>query len=615
MTIQQTSKNFGRAPYQGFQHLLLAISVMLVAACGSKSNTPSGDGTVPGVSTSNPNAAASDKPATLTLAARFLHKASFGPTEAEVDAVSKSGPRKWLVSQFAQPVSLLTEGGTDEIDKWQNKDVSFCNGYTFTAPYTTNNCWNEWYSSDPMKREFFKQATSGADQLRQRMAFALSQMLVVSAVELEGTYMMRDYFNMLRNNAFGNYRTLLEKVTLHPAMGDYLGMVNNNKNDPNENYARELLQLFSIGTCKLNLDGTLEGGNCIATYDINTVREYAYALTGWTFPPGGYNPYCTNGKCNGWTNPKYGAGQMISVDAQHDAQTRTLLTGISLPTSRTARKALDSVLDSLMQHPNIGPFVSKQLIQAFVTSNPTPAYVKRVVDVFNSGKFSDASGTIGSGVKGDLQATISAILLDDEALFTPPANEFGKLREPVLYMAGAIRALNGSTDGHPLGNYWWGSSLGQPVFNSPTVFNFYPPDYPLPGVANMAGPQFGLENANTTISRDNFANDLIFGWYNKGNGLAADAKIPNASGTHLNYATWEAAADKPAELVARLDILMTGGITPQAQRDSIVTAMNAWTSADDSWLGSASTLSNYKRERVKTAAYLLLVSPYYQIQR
>ncbi len=600
---------------------LVSVLVMslIVAGCGgSKSGTAAvaGDGIPVGVVITTPNAAASDKPVSAAEASRFLHKASFGPTEAETDTVSKSGPRKWLVSQLGQATSLYTEGGSDEIDKWQDKNINFCDGFNFTDPaYSKDNCWGEWYGADPLKREFFKQATAGADQLRQRMAFALSQILVISNNDVDGTYGLRDYHNVLRQNAFGNYRTLLEKVTLHPMMGDFLGMVNNDKNDPNENYARELLQLFSIGTCKLNLDGTLESGKCIATYDNSLVREYAYALTGWTFPVGGYNPYCTNGKCGNWTNERYRAGQMVSVDKQHDNQVRTLFSGVSLPASRTARQALDSVLDSVMKHPNTAPFVSKQLIQFFVTSNPSGAYVKRVADTFNAGKYTDASGTIGGGVKGDLQATISAVLLDDEALAANPATDFGKLREPVLYMAGAVRALGGKTDGTPFGLYWWGSNLGQAVFYPPNVFNFYPPDFPLPGVVDKVGPQFGIENANTTIGRTNLANDLIYWWYSKGAGLAPATNVPGTFGTKLDYTAWEATADKPIDVVNRLDLLLTGGITPQAQKDAIVAAMNAWTSADDKWLTDTNHLSNYKRERVKTAAYLLLISPNYQVQR
>jgi uncharacterized protein (DUF1800 family) len=603
------------------KRVALVLGAIAIAACsggGGNKDSNQANAPIPGVSITNPDAAASDKPfANATDAVRFLHKASFGPTEAESDAVKKTGPRKWLVAQFAQPASLYAEGGNDAIDKWQDKNISFCDGggYATRTEYTKQNCWAEWYSADPLKREFFKQATANADQLRQRVAFALSQILVISNNDVDGTYGLRDYYNTLRANAFGNYRTVLEKVTLHPMMGDYLGMVNNNKLEPNENYARELLQLFSIGTCKLNPDGSMESGKCISTYENNTVREYAYALTGWTFPVGGYNPYCANGKCNDWRNARYRAGQMLAVEKEHDNQARTLLSTVSVPATRTAQKSLDLVLDSLMNHPNVGPFVGKQLIQFFVTSNPSSAYVKRVADAFNAGKYSDASGTIGGGQRGDLQATISAVLLDDEALATTTANDFGKLREPVLYMTGAIRALAGRTDGQPLGNYWWGANLGQPVFNSPTVFNFYPPDFPLPGAADKLAPQFGIENSNTTLGRINFANDLIFWWYNKGTGLAVDPKVPDAIGTRVDYAQWESLADKPADVVNRLDLLLTGGTTGQAQRDAVVAAMNTWTSADDSWLTSASTLSNFKRERVKTAAYLLLASPNYQVQR
>jgi uncharacterized protein (DUF1800 family) len=602
--------------------VLASVCTIALVACGggggssgtaSVSPPPDGGGIVnpppPAPPPGTPPASSlPDAPVSKEVAARFLHNATFGPNEALIDTVARTGPRKWLMQQFETPISYYTGfTGDDEIDKWQNKDVSFCDGATLPPGYNTDNCWGEYYGAQALKRQFFNQAVSGTDQVRQRMAFALSQILVISAQDIQGAYGFRDYHNILRGNAFGNYRNVLESVTTHPMMGDYLGMVNNDKTDPNENYARELLQLFSVGTCKLNLNGTLETGNCVATYDNAMVREYAYALTGWTYPPGGYNPYCTNGNCGGWQNNTYMRGSMVSVQAQHDQTARTLLNGKALKASRTPREALTTVLDSVMEHQNIAPFIAKALIQFFVTSNPSPAYVQRVATAFNTGRYTDSGGSFGTNVKGDLTVTIAAVLLDSEA-FAAPADGFGKLREPVLYMAGAIRAMNGTTDGHPLGEYWWGSTLGQPVFNSPTVFNFFSPVFPLPGTTDgTVAPEFTTENANTSLARINFANDLVYYWYNNGNGLGAQSDVPGAFGTKLNYTTaWDdLAGSNPAALVNQFDLLFTSGITPQAQKDAIVTAMNAWPTSN----------TNHKRERVKTLAYLMMASPFYQVQR
>ncbi len=543
---------------------------------------------------------------------RLLQQTTFGGTEAGIAEVVKKGPKLWLAEQFAMPVSTFGYANNDLIHKTTAKD--FCNEQFAAGTPARDNCWRDWFSSDPLKLDFFYQASVGTDQLRQRVGFALSQILVVSDVEVHGTYGLSDYYQMLRDQAFGNYRDILKRVTLHPLMGEYLNMVNNDSSDPNENYARELLQLFSVGTCELNPDASLKGSTCIPTYDNNKVRDYAYALTGWTYPKGGIDPWCdraTNPWC-GWTNPKYIKGTMEAVAAKHDSQPRALLSGISLAAGHTPEAALEAVLDSVMNHPNTAPFMSLRLIQSLVKSNPSSGYVQRVASAFTSGKFD----TFGEGKRGDLKATIAAIVLDAEARDDNSANTAtaGMLRDPVIRMINSVRALNGFTDGERMGKYGWGTALSQPVFNSPSVFNFYSPEYRLPGNASIYAPQFQLASANTNLAWPNFANDLIYWWYNKGEGLSAKTDMLGTKGTKLNYAVFESGAADPDALVARLDRLLTGGTLSPAARTAVVTALKEYTDKD-TWLTQPDNSSTWQRERFRTAAYLLLSSPHFQIQK
>jgi uncharacterized protein (DUF1800 family) len=580
-----------------------------VSLNGQTAPPSSGTIAVTGPSAAVLETAPAEQPISEKGAFRLLQQASFGPTEAGIQEAKTKGPRRWLVEQLAMPISTFGYRERDAIHKWPDKNTGFCDQFAAGTP-ERDKCWRDWYSSELIKLDFFKQASLGTDQLRQRMGFALSQIVVVSEVEVSGTYGLADYFQMLRDRAFGTYRDVLLSVAKHPIMGEYLNMVNNDATDPNENFARELLQLFSIGTCELNLDGTVKGGKCQATYDNAMVREYAYSLTGWTYPAGGVDPWCTS-NC-GWKNPTYLKGAMVPVSAQHDTRTHTLLAGTTLAAGSNPTQALNAVVDSLMNHPNIAPFISKRLIQSLVSSNPSPAYVGRVATAFNVGKFE----SFGSGAKGDLTATVAAILLDTEARSDASAQvaSAGMLRDPVIMMVSAVRALNGYTDGERMGKYGWGSSLSQPVFNSPSVFNFYAPDYPLPGLPGMVAPQFQLANANTSLGWFNFANDLIYWWYGKGAGLLANSDLLGSTGTKLSYASFEADAENIPKLVARLDRLLTGeslGVDGQ----TVVAKALAEYSAKDTWLADANNQSNWQRERVKTAAYLILASPHFQIQK
>ncbi len=560
-----------------------------------------------------------DRPTSKSDATRLLNQAGFGPTEASVAEVMRRGARKAVLDQFEQPASryiytLPAQQYRVQIHTSGRQD--FCAQFASGTP-ERENCWRDWYSTEPLQWDFYRQAVANQDQLRQRVALSLGQIFVVSAKEVSGSYALAGYHQSLRDSAFGNFRDVLQNVMLSPVMGAYLNMVNNPADDPNENFARELLQLFTLGTCRLNLDGTLESGKCISTYDNTTVREYAYALTGWTYPDGGVNPWCSN--CGGWTNPEYFRGLMKPIAAQHDKLERKLLSDIKAAANRTPQQGSNAVIDSIMAHGNLAPFISRQLIQFLVTSNPGPAYVARVAGAFNTGRFSDAIGSVGSGQKGDLKATLAAILLDDEAR-NPQAAEsdsFGKLREPAVFMAGAIRAFKGVTDGERFGEWSWGATNGQPLFNAPSVFNFYPPDFPL-RATNLVAPQFAIVKPNTALGRINFVNELIYWWYNRGQGLAANSSIENSTGTRVEFSSWESMIKDPASdsikvVVALNDYLVDGRLNP-TERNSIVLAMNEW-KPTDTWLTDANNQSNWQRERVKTAIYLILSSPHYQVQR
>jgi uncharacterized protein (DUF1800 family) len=528
-------------------------------------------------------------------ARRMADQATFGANEPLLAQMRTQSAAAWVKAQMALSNARYTSGKGDDIDR-NVQEVFFCN----RAPYSADpNCWRDWFSTEPLLWDFYRNAVTQPDQLRQRVAFALAQIVVISGVEVEGTYGLREYHNMLLAGAFGDWRTLLKKVTLSPMMGEYLDHVNNDRAAPNENFARELLQLFALGTCELNADGSLKGGRCTPTYDNEIVRNYAYALTGWTYPAGGSTVW---GCWPKGTNCTYRKGDMVAATALLDNQERRLLSGVVVPASRTPAQALERVLDSLMNHPNMAPFVGRQLIQHLVTSNPSPAYVQRVAQAFGSGRFTDAAtGTaFGTGARGDLAATVAAVLLDAEARNPRPGADAGKLREPVLTMTGILRALNGRTDGASLG-WWWGEVFRQHAFRSPSVFNFYPPDFPLPGT-NLVAPAFGIHNANAALDRLNFLTYLL-DW----NGSNPDASVPGAIGTKVDLGTFVADAGDAGKLVDRVALLALGEPLPAAARNAVVSAVQAWTAQTDP--------ANWQQRRVRTAAYLIFGSPLWQVQR
>ena len=390
-------------------------------------------------------------------AVRLLAQATFGPTNAEIAHVKSAGVAGYLAEQFAAPVTFYTT----------YKYVPAGQAATFCPTDPDPTCARDYYSLFLVQNEFFTDALSAADQLRLRVAFALSQIMVTSGIDIREAYAMARYQQIFRDGAFGNFEDLLTRITLSPVMGDYLNMVNNDKPkgdvQPNENYARELMQLFSIGVWKLNVDGTPmrdTGGNAIPTYDQDTIEGYAHVFTGWTYPS-------LSGELSRPHNPKNYVANMVGVEANHDTGPKALLNGATLPAGLSMSADLTAAIHSIFMHPNVGPFIGRQLIQKLVTGDPTPQYVARVAGMFNDN---------GRGVRGDLEAVINAVLTDPEARGAAKLDPgYGKLREPVLYVTGIARAVNATSDGVYLAQQ--SAAQGQNLFNPPSVFNYYPPTY------------------------------------------------------------------------------------------------------------------------------------------
>jgi uncharacterized protein (DUF1800 family) len=397
---------------------------------------------------------------------------------------------------------------------------------------------------------------------------------------------------LLMQDAFGNYRAIMTDVTLSPAMGYYLNMLNNDKPNlalgthANENYARELLQLFTLGLEELNLDGTLKhdaSGNPIPTYTQDTVQALAKAFTGWTYPTQPGHTLQTH-------NPPYWIGLMEAVDSNHDMTAKLLLGGVTLPAGQIALQDLNGALDNIFNRPSLPPFISKQLIQHLVTSNPSPAYVQRVANAFIAGSF----GGFGTRSRGDMEAVIAAILLDPEARRgdTPASTDSGDghLREPILFIANLLRAFGATSDGAaPVNN---ASSMSEPPLRAPSVFNFFPPNFQIPGTTFL-GPEFDLQTTAQTQIRINFVNSFVFG--SIGGGTAVD---------FTPYATLAANPDQPGQLLDSLNVLLLHGTMSASARASILAAVNA-----------VPTGSSQNLNRVKAAIYVIASSSQYQVER
>ncbi len=516
-------------------------------------------------------------------AARFLTQATFGPRGDEILALAAKGYTTWLNEQMALPASLHFPAANADM-------AAFGGGNTGPNRISSTNYQHAWWAL----------ATGAPDQLRQRVAFALSEIFVTSDQNDEISQWMDGhavFYDLLVQGAFGNYRDLLEKVTLSADMGIYLSMMRNSKatydskgvllSQPNENYAREIMQLFTIGLNELQPDGTLKldpTGQPIPTYSQQTVVETAQVFTGWSYFQSGTNPAFRNGSngSEGYINP------MMLFPTSHDDSTKIIVGDKVLPASQGAVKDLKDTLDALFNHANTGPFIANQLIQRLVTSNPSPGYVYRVAQVFANN---------GAGVRGDLGAVIRAILLDYEARSSAIINtpSYGKAKEPLLRTTALLRAFYGSSNS---GRYVTGAllnpeglsnnngSLSEAAGRAPTVFNFYEPGYVHPGAIAAAGlyaPEFQIFNDTTAISMPNYLYNLI-------------VATRGTTEVGLVYTDVLPLAKTPRQLVDYMNLVLSAGSMPQTMIDRITTAITAMpTSTSDT-------------DKVRSAIYLTVTS-------
>ncbi len=536
---------------------------------------------------------------------RFFEQAGFGPNTALDSRVRRIGIRTYLAEQLeAQYPSIGNPYPIIPLKSTDTQNTLGCG--TVPVPRTPEYdvCIRDHYTMYPIQRWFFTDALYGESQLRHKVSWALSQIWVISGaggVTQQSSWMIA-YHQKLSEHAFGNYRDLMRDITLNPGMGNYLDMARSTRNNPNENYPREILQLFTVGLFMLNQDGTIivDGqGNPVPTYDQTDVDNFTEVFTGWTF--------CSVGCTNSLPSiPNYKDPMIVTNANNHNITSKSLFNYPGAPnptipactgctgtnTINYANASLEQTLDNIFYHPNVGPFVSKLLIQHMVTSDPTPAYVGRVAAVFNNN---------GAGVRGDMKSVIRTILLDPEArgdVKTDP--NFGKLREPVQLATNLLRALNvknaalnGPSDG-VITNYTNG--VGQNPFNSPTVFNYYAPDFTIPGTA-LLGPEFGIMTTGTAIGRANVVNTMTFGQIGTG--------ANNPSGTRIDLAEFTALAAADPTGNQLLDALnhkmMHGTMSPQ-MRAIILPAFTAVSAATPA-------------ARAQAAIYLVATSSQFQVQR
>lgn len=498
---------------------------------------------------------------TATSAARILDQTSFGPTAATIQHVQSVGLTAYLAEQYAQPTTTLAAIPTSPLPA-----VCLANNSAYPCAES------EWWTA----------AITGPDQLRQRVAFAMSEMFVVSTQAIPGQA-IPSFHNALANDAFGNFQTIMKDVTLSPAMGAYLNMMNSAApaagQIANENYPRENMQLFTIGLDLLNQDGSLQldgSGNPIPSYTQAQVQAFARAYTGWTLANvGGATVTKFPNNSGDYDDP------MVSLNAYHDTTSKTLLNGTVLPAGQTAQQDLTQALANIFAHPNVGPFVCKQLIQHLVTSTPSAAYVSRVAAVFANN---------GSGTRGDMKAVLNAIFTDQEARAgdTNASYDGGHLREPVLFLTAMIRGL-GASNTDVNGSYFslsgQSAKLSEEPYRANSVFNFFPPSYVIPNTT-LNAPEFGIENTASSILELSLADSIV-------NNKIASFTIPLSATSTLGTM-----AATPATLVDYLGMLFMHSQMPANMRTEIISTITPLT-------------NNAQRARVAT--YLVITGSNYKV--
>jgi uncharacterized protein (DUF1800 family) len=577
----------------------VGLTTLLSACGGGAANTPS----------ATPNGYQYDSISSDQEAARFLLQAQFSASDADIASVRSVGYGPWLQSQIT-----ATPGQTGAA--WLDSK-----GFNTITPLSRS-----YFSSAAADYMVWNQLMTSPDAPRRRMALALSEIFVTSTTVMTGywpAYVMAAYWDVLCANAFGNYRTLLEAITLNLAMGNYLNTRGNKKADgrgsaPDENYAREVMQLFTIGLVLLNQDGTpkLDGnGATIDTYSNADITEVAKVFTGYDTDTSQNTPLTANPVTGGGTDnvppttfarlPMVQKGNNHSPQASSFFQNVPGVAPVSIAANVPAAAALKTTLDALFNHPNNAPFISKQLIQRLVTSNPSPAYVQRVATVYTDN---------GRGARGDLGAVYAAILQDNEARAPSGLSdpEFGKLREPMVRLAQWARTFKVptvSTDWTKLGDLSdAGTRLGQSPLRSPTVFNFFRPGYVPPTTALSAGkvvPEFQLVNESSVAGYLNYMQNAI------------DTGIGGAAGLLAAYTDEIALAESPSaaspsKLVERINLLLSGGQLSSATVSTITTAVG---SMAGTVVNNATTTASNLRKRVCAAVLMVMASSEYLIQK
>jgi uncharacterized protein (DUF1800 family) len=496
-------------------------------------------------------------------AARFLVQASFGADGPLIDAVAAHGIGPWLDAQFAAPA---------------------------TSTYSMMISHGQGYDAYWWRKGWWRSVMLGEDQLRQRMAYALSQILVINcdngSVIGDNPLLQGSYYDLLGTRAFGNYRDVLEKVTYSAQMGSYLSHLRNRKSDPalnrfpDENFAREIMQLFTIGLWELHPDGTRKldaAGDAIPTYDNAVITEMAKVFTGLSFSVNSGYPnasFFTGGRGNDYLGP------MMMFDEEHEPGEKHIIGGVTLPAGQSGDEDIEDTLDALCGHPNIGPFLSRLLIQRFTSSNPSPDYIRRVASVWNDN---------GTGIRGDLKAVTEAILLDPEAR-TPEArgDASGKVREPLLRVVGLLRAFKArnASNTFPITSHDMVEPFGQFPLLAPSVFNFYSPDHrPLGELRNrgLVAPELEIATTSRLLLTDNRLRSAIDSGF---------------SSLELDLSGAVALAGDTDGLLDHLDGLLTWGRMSPATRATVRGAV---------------AVQPTPLEKVRTAVHLMVESPDYAV--
>lgn len=568
------------------------LTPVILAACGGG-----------GGSSSEPPVQNSKSFETAASTSQFLARATFGATKAQIDTLTGTEVSGWMVAEFNKQPTLYRTRITAMLDALTGN------------PYSSDNQLRD----HDVTNLFIDEVIAGDDQLRQRMVLALSEIIVVSSLGELSVHpeTMAYYIDILSENAFGNYRDLLEDITYSPGMGWYLTYLRNRKGDietgrvPDENYARELLQLFTIGLVELEMDGTPKTngqGQQIETYDNSDITGLAKVFTGLSTEDSNFSQLFLNCPTIRRDCPKM-YRPMEMHNEYHSELEKTFL-NLTIPANTNGTDSVQMALDEIFNHPNVAPFISRQLIQRFVTSHPKPQYIHRVATAFENGRFTLPNGTaVGTGQRGDLKATLAAVLLDANAtrLAADAPDDFGKIREPMIRFFNWARTFRETTpdsaDERRLRDMT--QYIGQHPFLAQHVFNFFEPDYVAPGTetgaAKLTIPELQIINESNVIDYINFINLFI---YDNSPTFSDDPD----GGVNADYSRQIALADDAQALVDDLDLLLTGKQLSTVTKDRIIEL-----------LGEIPVESGSEDEdrisRVRVAVSMVMTSPGYLVQK